>query len=68
MARQYALNAPLPVDAGLALTALAVRLQLLQDEVTLPNQPPRYAVWVYPRARGRSTVTPAAVHQNSPLV
>lgn len=65
MARLYPLNEPLPVNDELALTQLAVRLPLLQSEVDQPNQPPRYAVWVYPRAHGRSNVAPAAVRQNS---
>jgi hypothetical protein len=65
MASQYALNEALPVDEELALTGLADRLQLLQSELAQPNQPPRYAVWLYPRAHGRSNVALAAVRQNS---
>lgn len=60
MARQSAFNEPLPGVNDLALTTLPVRLQLLQSEVPQPNPTPRYAVWVYRRARGRSNVAPPA--------
>jgi hypothetical protein len=65
MARQYPLNEPLSVVSDLVLTELPVSLQLLHSEVPQPNPTPRYAVWVYRRARGRSNVAPAAVRQNS---
>lgn len=77
MASQYALNDSLQVERDLALIELAARLQLLENEAALPGpsrhasgegaMPPRYAVWVYPRARGRSAMAPAALSQNPSL-
>lgn len=65
MASQYALNEPLPVARDLALTELATSLQQLENAAAQPSPRPRYAVWVYPRARGRSAVAPAALRPNA---
>ena len=77
MASQYPLSDSLQADRERALIELAARLQRRESEAPLPGpsqhmsgevampQPSRYAVWVYPRARGRSAMAPAALRQNS---